>query len=442
MTRVRLPLWLAIPGAVLVVVVLANALTFLVAEQRRATQLQAERFEALAGRLTAFADLYRRLPEMDRAQLERIAQVRGERVVVQGRPRVGADRERDPRLEARLRAGMNLDHEADIRVARRGRPSFNVFEPRRAQQQERLVVAVRLGPDAWLNADFHWPVGEPVLPGLVLSACVSGVVLVGLGLWLGRRLSVPLEALAHAAERLHAGQQVVPVAARGPFSLRDTVTAFNRMAQRLVPLVDSQKLVLASVGHDLRTPITVLRLKSEFIEDEGLRQSFAGSLDEIEALTEAALRAVRGGVGHEAACVVDVSMVVAHVCEDLRVLGHDVAFSGVTGADLSCRPAEIRRAARNLIENAVRHAGAAQVRVEASARAVTIHIEDEGPGIADDALEAVFRPFERLGQEQVPGHGLGLTLARAIARAHGGDVILRNRSGGGLRATLVLPRAA
>jgi len=223
-TRVRLPLWLAIPGVVLVVLVLVNALTFLVAEQRRATQLHAERFEALAGRLSAFADLYRRLPEMDRVQLERIAQVRGERLVVQGRPRVGADRVRDPRLESRLRAGMELERETDIRVALRGRPSFNLFEPRRAQQLERLVVAVRLGPDAWLNADFHWPIGEPVLPGLVLSAGVSGVVLVGLGLWLGRRLSVPLEALAHAAERLHAGQQVMPGSASCRWSTKLTTS--------------------------------------------------------------------------------------------------------------------------------------------------------------------------------------------------------------------------
>lgn len=440
MRAVGLPLWLEISGAVLVALMVSNALTLLVAEERRASLLQAERFEALAGRLAAFADLYRRLPEMDRVQLERLAQVRGERLVVQGRPRVGEDRARDPRLEARLREGLSLGREADIRIARRGRPSFNLLGPRLAQSRERLVVAIRLAPDAWLNGDFHWPVGEPVLPGLVLSACLSGVFVVCFGFWIGRRLSGPLRDLARAAERLHAGQAVAPVPAAGPLPLRDTVMAFNRMVQRVAPLVDSQKLALASVGHDLRTPITVLRLKSEFIEDEGLRQSFAGSLDEIEALTEAALRAVRGGVGEEASRVVDVAALVAGVCDELVALGHDVCFRTAGSLSLSCRPAEILRATRNLIENAVRHAGAARVIVEASAAGATIRIEDEGPGIPEDALEAVFRPFERLGREQVAGHGLGLMLARAIARAHGGDVTLRNRDSGGLQARLVLSR--
>ena len=182
--------------------------------------------------------------------------------------------------------------------------------------------------------------------------------------------------------------------------------------------------------------MTALRLKSEFIDDEALRQSLSGCIDEIQSLAEAALQVVRGGVSDEAARAVDVAALVAGVCNDLCDLGQPVIVAPGPSCTVMCRPHELRRAIRNLIENAVKHAGLARVCVAHAGDMVLVTVDDDGAGLPEAMLEQVFLPFRRRAAAGVAGHGLGLTLARAIARAHGGDVRLFNREEGGLRAVL------
>ena len=438
MKRLSVPLWLEISAGVLIVLVLSNALTLYVAEQQRLTFSRSEGFQAIETRMAAFMDLSRRLPEEAQAQLVNLASARHERLAVSSLPRVAADVVRDARMEERLRDALGLEAGADVRVARRGKPALSLMSDLHPRQQERFAVAVPIAPGQWLNGEFYWPVGESLVPGIVFAAGVSGILLVLLSMWIASRLSSPLRELALASERLQRGQAVSPLRAQGSSTLQATLAAFNQMAQRLVPLVDSQRTVLASVGHDLRTPITSLRLKSEFIDDESLRHSFAGSLDELQHLTEAALQVARDGVSDEPARRVDIAAIVESVCADLSDLGLDVTFTAPGPIEGTCRPHEFRRAVRNLVENAVKYGGSAAVLVSADRERVRVDVLDRGPGLAEDDLEKVFTPFVRGNKTGRPGHGLGLTLSRTIARAHGGDVCLANREGGGLAATITI----
>lgn len=438
MKRLSVPLWLEISAGVLIVLVLSNALTLYVAEQQRLTFARSEGFQAIQTRIVAFMDLKRRLPEEAQAQLIKLASVRHERLAVSPVPRVAADIARDARMEERLRAALGLEAGADVRIARRGKPALSLMSDQHPRQQERYAVAVPIAPGQWLNGEFYWPVGESLVSGILFAAGVSGILLVLLSMWIARRLSSPLRELAIAAERLQHGHAVSPLRAKGSSTLQATVSAFNQMAQRLVPLVDSQRTVLASVGHDLRTPITSLRLKSEFIDDENLRHSFAGSLDELQHLTEAALQVARDGVSDEPARRVDIAALVESLCADISDLGQDVTCTLPEPIEGTCRPHEFRRAVRNLVENAVKYGGSAVVLVSADRERVRVDVLDRGPGLGSDDLEKVFSPFVRGDKTGRPGHGLGLTLSRAIARAHGGDVCLSNREGGGLAATITI----
>ena len=431
-----LPLWLEISAGVLLVLIVSNVLTLVVAEQRRVSAVRADRLQALEERVVAFVGLYRRLPAVDRVALERLAGAQYERIGVARLPRVAVDSARAFDLEDRLRRALGAADGNEVRLVKRGRPTFNLFGRRHARQFERYAVSVGLGDGRWLNAEFYWPVGGSLLPGLVLAGACSAVLLVAFSVWLSRRLAGPLAALAHAADRAQRGEAVALPPASGPGVLQEAVSAFNRMTQRLVPLVDAQKTVLASVGHDLRTPLTVLRLKSEFIDDAALRQSLAGSIDEIQSLTEAALAVSKGGPGLEPERCVDATALVEGLCADLADMGLAVTCRAGVPLRLRCRPDEIRRAVRNLVENAVKHGGNARVDVERRRGLVHVVIDDDGPGLPSAMLEAVFVPLQRHARAGVEGHGLGLTLARAVARAHGGDVHLCNRAEGGLRAVM------
>ncbi len=438
MKPVSFPLWLEISAGILVVLLLSNGLTLLVAEQRRLSAARSERFRSVEARIDAFADLYRRVPAEGRAQLLSLASVRHERLAVGTVPRVAFSSDRDGVMEDRLRRVLALPQDADVRVTKRGRPELSLVEQLHPRQQERFAVAVALGNGEWLNGEFYWPVGESLLPGILFSGAVSAIMLVLLSVWIARRLAAPLRQLADAADQIQQGKPFARLPQQGPAPLRQTLASFNLMAQRMVPLVDSQRMVLASVGHDLRTPISSLRLKSEFIDDEELRNSVSGSLDELQCLTEAALQVARDGVSHELPRCVDLMALVESLCEGLIDVGETVSFVPDRAVEVRCRPNEIRRAVRNLIENAIKYAGSAEVVVRACGDQVLVEVSDRGPGLPAGALDQVFAPFTRGMAQDRPGHGLGLTLARAIARAHGGDVRLENRTGGGLKATLGL----
>jgi signal transduction histidine kinase len=443
MKRRPVPLWLELSAVILVALLASNAVTFAIVESDRSRVIRDERLTAIEERLTAVARLLLRLPDSDREDILKIASVRRERVSIGDRPRVAASAERDAEAEARVLEALGDVAVTDVRIAKRGAPSFNWFglAERRRGGYERLSVAIGLGPAKWLNAEFTWPPGSSLLSPLILSVAVASLALIAVAVWLGYRFSGPLQRLSEASMAMARGRTVTPVPETGPFVLRSAAHAFNTMSRRLMATLENQRVLLASIAHDLRTPITSLRIKSEFIEDVELRDKMTESLDELQTTTEAALEAARTGMGEEPAREVDVAALVESMCADLADMGGDVTFQEGAAVRAVCRPNEIKRAARNLVQNALRYGQRARVSVQAGAGRVAIIVDDDGPGLKPEEIERVFDPFVRLESSrsrETGGLGLGLTLARAMARGHGGDIILANREGGGLRATLTL----
>jgi signal transduction histidine kinase len=443
MTKRRIPLWLELSAAVLLALIASNAVTFAIAEYQRSLEIKAERLTAIESRISALMGLMARLPEAEHAPLFKIASVRRERVSTSAVPRVAADAARDAAAEAKLKAALGALATGEVRVAKRGAPDILPFMPKKRAGIERLSVAVALAPGRWLNAEFFWPEGANLLPGLLLSAAVASLALLIVAIWLGFRFSRPLQRLSEASARMAQGHAVSPIPESGPHVLKTAAHSFNAMSRRLMAMLENQRTLLGSIAHDLRTPITSLKLKSEFIDDPAVRQGMQASLDELQAMTEAALDAARTGLGEEPLREVDVAALVESVCADLTDIGNDVTFANTNAVSARCRPNELKRAARNVIENAVKYGTRAKVSVVQTNDRVAIQVDDEGPGLPQGAADRLFEPFVRGDTARGKGGlGLGLTLARAVARAHNGDLTLANRDGGGARAVLSIRPAA
>ena len=308
-----------------------------------------------------------------------------------------------------------------------------------------LTASVRVGPGTWLNAATYTREGRPawgavaaVVLGLTTVALLAAVLLVA------RRIAGPLRHLAEAAERLGRGEAVAELAIQGPQEVKRAATAFNQMQGRLRRFVEDRTRMLAAISHDLRTPIATLRLRAEEIDDDEAREGVLRPLEELSALAEATLAFAREEGGEEVRKA-DLASLVESVAGDLAELGRPVTFEDAPRTPLVCRASSLRRAVRNLIENAVAYGESAQVslRLDPERRGhVQVVVDDHGPGIPETELDRVFEPFVRLEvsrNRRTGGTGLGLSIARSIARAHGGEVLVANRPGGGLRATLSLP---
>ena len=309
-----------------------------------------------------------------------------------------------------------------------------------------FTASVDVGDGRWLNVAVGPPPGAPpwgrtFLLAFVLSALGVAVVTV----LMGRRISKPMQRLANAADRLGRGEEVGDLPEAGPVEMRSTVQAFNLMRERLDRFVRDRTAMLAAISHDLRTPITSLRLHAELVDDERTRAKIVAALDEMQRMTEETLAFIREDMRREETRTVDLHALVDSVAADLADLGHEIAVPESAESRrilVACRPVALRRAFRNLLENAGAYGVRATVRVGRDDVGVRVVIEDEGPGIPEADMERVFEPFVRLEESRsrdTGGTGLGLAIARTIARGHGGDIRLENREGGGLRATVALP---
>jgi signal transduction histidine kinase len=306
-----------------------------------------------------------------------------------------------------------------------------------------LEASVQLNNGKWLNLE----VGRDISPQpLALQFIPVTTILLVFGSTLViiiRHITQPMKWLAQAADALGRGEEVAPIVAQGPREIRRAIEAFNDMRERLSRSVLDRTRMLASVGHDLRTPITTMRLRAEFIEDDEMRNRMLSSLDEMQHMAEAALAFAREEAVVEPTRVVDLNALVGTVCADQADMRRDVAYEEFGRLPYRCRPHSLTRAVRNLVENAIVHGKSARVSMNGPDQEVWITIEDEGPGIRDLDMARVFLPFVRLDESRgqaTGGIGLGLAIARSIVRGHGGDILLQNRADGGLAATIQLPR--
>ncbi|MDB5581624.1 MAG: sensor histidine kinase [Bradyrhizobium sp.] len=271
----------------------------------------------------------------------------------------------------------------------------------------------------------------------------AAISLTLLGLWAARALTAPLSSFARAAESFSLNGAAAPLPERGPEEIRSVATALNRMRERIATLIDDRTRMLAAISHDLRTPITRMRLRSEFIEDGAHRSHMLADLDQMRSMLESVLSFLRNDGKLESMTLVDIVATLQLVTDQFADMGHMVAYDGPEHAMATLRPDDLYRSITNLVENAVRFGAGATIRLRVLPDSVTIEIEDDGPGISDARKDAMLEPFVRgddaRNMDEKAGFGLGLSIARAIILAHGGELLLKDRQPHGLIARIELP---
>lgn len=311
-----------------------------------------------------------------------------------------------------------------------------------------IIIGMRMPDGEWLNVSV--PV-EPLRPWhsptFLAAFLLMTVAAAGLTLWAVRRLTAPVRTLAAAAEALGRDVNAPPLPEDGPSEVATAAAAFNTMAARIRRFVQDRTELLTAIGHDLRTPITRLKLRAEFVDDDEQRGKMLADLEELEAMVSATLAFGRDARTTEPVSSLDLAELLRTVLDEAGDawpdLGEKLGYDGPPHLTIRARPLALKRALANLVSNAITYGGSAQVRLLPPADGMLlIEIEDDGPGIPPAELERVFEPFHRgepSRSRETGGVGLGLPIARNICRAHGGDVALANRPMGGVKATVTLP---
>ncbi|MBR0875450.1 HAMP domain-containing protein [Bradyrhizobium tropiciagri] len=278
--------------------------------------------------------------------------------------------------------------------------------------------------------------------GLILFLISIAIVSALVSVWMARRIAAPIREFAGVAERLGLDLTAPPLVERGPQEMRATIQALNRMQYRLQRFLEDRTQMLAAISHDLRAPLARLRLRAELVADGEQQRKMFDDLDSMNAMIESTLAFARDDARQEPRTLVDLGVLVGDVCEDAGDSGCEVTYTCQRGIDISCRPTPVRRAVANLVDNAVKYGGGARVKIVHAVDRVVIVVDDDGPGIPAEDHEKAFAPFYRREPARDPekgGVGLGLSIARTVAREHGGDVTLKNRDTGGLSALIELP---
>ncbi|WP_257169465.1 ATP-binding protein [Bradyrhizobium sp. SRS-191] len=322
-------------------------------------------------------------------------------------------------------------------------PGYRVFMPPPGSPARRVVFALPDGdlisakaPDRPHRPPF-W--GAPWMT-TILFALISTTLL---GLWAARALTSPLSSFAKAAENFSLDGEGPALPERGPEEIRSLARALNRMRQRITALMNDRTKMLAAISHDLRTPLTRMRLRCEFVEDELQRSRMLADLDQMHAMLGSVLSFLRNGRKLEPMTLVDIASILQLVADQFADVGHNVSYVGPAHAMATVRPDDLMRSVTNLVENAVKYGTETSIRLTVQGHRLTIDVEDNGPGISDarkpDMLEPFVRGDDARNMDEATGFGLGLSIAKAIVQAHGGELSLHDRKPSGLIARIELP---
>jgi signal transduction histidine kinase len=449
---------LALVMALALLVAQAINFTLVFSERQRATRAQVEgpaiaRMVNVAQRVAAVA-----VPERAALLAER-GRGRG-RYSVDAAPIV-PDAESDERIATRLR-DQAADVGLQVREVRalvsdeappprgpppggdslegdpnRGRPDD------RAQMFQTLRLSIQFRDGSWLNGRMGTPKPNPwIWMRLAASTLLIYFILLGAIVLIAIRLGRPLRDLTAAAKSFEGRGEAPQVEPRGPADVRRALIAFNAMSARVSTMLDEKDRMLGAIGHDMRTPLASLRIRIESMEPAAEREKVIETLGEMTAMLEETLALARAGRATENVRPVDLDALADAVVEEFVTLGQPVGMVAGERHVAEVQPNLLRRALRNLIENAVRHAGSAEVSVRAIGDKVALEVADHGPGIPEAELASVMEPFVRLEasrNRETGGSGLGLTLARSAAQAHRGSLELINRPEGGLIARILVP---
>jgi len=308
-------------------------------------------------------------------------------------------------------------------------------------------VSMRFPDQGWLNLTIRIPSPRPWHSDNFLIAFMAMSLAAALMIWWAvRRLTRPVTDLAAAAGRLGRDVNAPALPETGPREVATAAAAFNTMASNIRRFVADRTQMLAAISHDLRTPITRLRLRAEFLDDEEQRAKMLADLAEMEAMIASTLAFARDDAANEPAISVDLASLARTVLDEAADACPErapaIAFEGPEHMTMQLRPVALKRALSNLVGNALKYGDAARLRLEQRDKGAIMWVDDDGPGIPEASQEVVFQPFHRIERSrnrETGGTGLGLTIARSILRAHGGEVGLHNREGGGLRVVVRLP---
>lgn len=371
---------------------------------------------------------------------------RGRRIILSDAPRFRPGMTEWPDLASRVDEFLK-DANVEVRAVRAGQMAgVRRYDPVGKRDRATAVVAVaaQLPDGRWVTARARTPVNPPRLGSLlVIQTAILFVLLIGPLLWVAWRVSRPLKTLAQAAGDMRPGADETPVAESGPEDVRALTRAFNAMQGRIRFMLAEKDHMLGAVGHDLRTPLASLRVRVEQIGDERLRDKMAATIAEMTTMLDDILSLARAGQPKEPPEPTDLAALLAELVGDYRAMGKPVELAA-EGAVVTrtVRAASLRRALRNLIDNAVTYGGSATVGLTEQAGVALLSVEDHGPGIPPDRIAEMMEPFARAESSRnrnTGGSGLGLALAKALVLAEGGRLELANRTGGGLAARVLLP---
>lgn len=334
--------------------------------------------------------------------------------------------------------------------ALQGRPVFvRLLRPwqdggeTRHAKAHRMAIAAGLSDGGWLRIRLHggpppWRWGPGPIGWLVLAV----VLVLCAAVWAAHRMTRPLRQFAQAADRFGVDVRAPPMPEHGSRELRRAAGAFNRMQERLRRFVDDRTMMLAAISHDLRTVLTRLRLRAEFIEDQEQQDKAIADIDEMQAMLDETLSFARDDAREEASVKTDLADLLQSLCHTLADTGRTVRFGGPARLMLQGRPISLRRAFGSLLDNALRYGDQAEVSLSQNDGDAVVEILDHGPGIPADMREKVFAPFFRLESSrnrETGGTGLGLASARAVFHRHGGRISLHDGPAGGLLVRISLP---
>ena len=311
------------------------------------------------------------------------------------------------------------------------------------QHNGQYAMAMQLADGSWLMFSMpsrswgleHWARNLVVIILILLSTGLVALIAT-------RRLARPLQTFAEGARRFGVDFRAPPIKPVGPHEIRQAILAFNAMQAQLQHFIKDRTQMLAAISHDLRAPLTRMRLRGEFIDDPQLQKKLFSDVDEMHAMINSSLEFFRDNARLEEATPFDLAELLQTLIDDYRDQSIEIPFSGPQRLAYVGRPLGLKRVITNLIENALKYASEPAIELRSDAEHVTIRVLDRGPGIPDDSYEQVFVPFHRLEgsrNKSTGGVGLGLSAARAIVLEHGGELTVRNRSIGGLEARVVLP---
>ncbi|MEP4377602.1 MAG: ATP-binding protein [Alphaproteobacteria bacterium] len=427
--------------------VVANLAALAVLSLDREQQERAAREAQEIERIVALVPALEAVSPDIRQAIARHASTRVARVRIGPQPLV-----RNPGSDARSRSlrdsisGALGDRDVRVRIRERADREDIKDQPLPPAPPEIITISIALAETSgeshgtWLNVVTRGArrVGNRIREDVFfLVLGVSLFAVLGVGLLFVRRLTQPLSELAQAARSAGHGDHSIRILERGAREMREATAAFNTMQDQIARFEDERTRTLAAVGHDLRTPITSLRIRAEMLGDDA-REPIIRTLDEMAVMADGLVAFARGDGDVEEKQAVDIGELLEGFCNEM---GAALTIEG--DAIVAGRPVALKRAFGNLIDNASRYGHTARVRMTGKDMELAIEIEDDGPGIPPERLDHMFEPFVR-GEDSrssdTGGAGLGLSIARQIIRSHGGTIVLSNMVPNGLKVSVALPR--